>query len=44
MLSNALAGNNSSRLEQKVTITDLTEEKKLDIDVVESYIPRNNFV
>lgn len=39
LLGDALAGNGGSRLEREVTLGDLTEEKKLDIDVVESYVP-----
>jgi len=38
-LENALAGNNDSKLENKDTVIDLSEEKKIDVDVVETYVP-----
>lgn len=38
-LQNALRGNNDSKLETKDTVTDLSEEHRLDIDVVETYVP-----
>jgi diguanylate cyclase len=38
-LNNALAGNTDSKLETKETVQDLADERKFDVDVVETYIP-----
>ena len=38
-LENGLAGNNDSKLEKKETVIDLAEEEKIDVDVVETYVP-----
>ena len=38
-LQRALAGQVDSRLEKKEEVLDLTDERKIDVDVVETYIP-----
>jgi len=38
-LENAFAGNNDSKLESKETVTDLADEEKINVDVVETYVP-----
>ncbi|WP_136515472.1 GGDEF domain-containing protein [Geomonas edaphica] len=38
-LANALAGANDSKLERKEEVKDLADERKFNVDVVETYIP-----
>lgn len=38
-LTNALAGANDSKLERKEEVKDLADERKFNVDVVETYIP-----